>query len=182
MKNPIRLALVLTLFSVMNSLSEPAWQGQLREQLPLLGHRNWIVVTDAAYPLQTSPGIETLYVDVDQLRVVEAVLTELARTKHVKPAAYTDNELKFVSEKSAPGIGVYRDSLQRVLADCPVTVLPHEEIIAKLDEAGKTFKVLVIKTPLTLPYTSVFFQLECGYWSTQAEKELRAAIKAAGSK
>ena len=28
-------------------------------------------------------------------------------------------------------------------------MLPHEQIIGKLDEAGKTFKVLLIKTPLT---------------------------------
>ena len=47
----------------------------------------------------------------------------------------------------------------------------------KLDEAGKTFKVLLIKTPLTKPYTSVFFQLECGYWNADSEAELRKAIK-----
>ena len=28
------------------------WQTVLKEKLPLLGHRNWIVVTDMAYPLQ----------------------------------------------------------------------------------------------------------------------------------
>ena len=44
-------------------------------------------------------------------------------------------------------------------------------------EAGKTFKVLLIKTTLTKPYTSVFFQLECGYWNAEAEKSLRDAMK-----
>ena len=28
------------------------WQTVLQEKLPLLGHRNWIVITDMAYPLQ----------------------------------------------------------------------------------------------------------------------------------
>lgn len=28
------------------------WQSKLQEKLPLLGHRNWIVITDMAYPLQ----------------------------------------------------------------------------------------------------------------------------------
>jgi hypothetical protein len=65
-----------------------------------------------------------------------------------------------------------------MLAGKPVQVLPHEQIIAKLDEAGKTFKILIIKTRLTLPYTSVFFQLECGYWNSQSEKELRGAMPA----
>jgi hypothetical protein len=38
---------------------------------------------------------------------------------------------------------------------------------------------LIIKTPLTKPYTSVFFQLECGYWNAEAEERLREAIQAA---
>ena len=28
------------------------WQTVLQDKLPLLGHRNWIVITDMAYPLQ----------------------------------------------------------------------------------------------------------------------------------
>ena len=153
------------------------WQEKLRQELPLLGHRNWIVVADSAYPLQTAPGIETIYVNADPLAVVKGVLAELAKSKHVKPAIYTDAELKFVAETNAPGINAYRAGLSAVLTNQPVQVLPHEQIIAKLDEAGKTFKVLLIKTPLTKPYTSVFFQLECGYWNAAAEQQLREAMK-----
>ena len=36
------------------------WRERLTEELPVLGHRNWIVVADAAYPAQCRPGIETL--------------------------------------------------------------------------------------------------------------------------
>lgn len=153
------------------------WKAKLEKELPLLGHRNWIVVADSAYPLQTAPGIETIYVQADQLEVVKGVLAELNKTTHVKPVIYTDVELKHVAETNAPGISAYRDALAKTLAQQPVQVLPHEQIIAKLDEAGKTFKVLIIKTTLTKPYTSVFFQLECGYWNAQSEAELRQAIK-----
>lgn len=59
-----------------------------------------------------------------------------------------------------------------------VTKLPHEQIIGKLDEAGKTFHVVILKTNMTLPYTSMFFQLECGYWNDASEKSLRDAISA----
>jgi D-ribose pyranose/furanose isomerase RbsD len=155
------------------------WKPKLQKELPLLGHRNWIVVADSAYPLQTAPGIETIYVAADQLEVVKGVLAELAKTKHVKPTIYTDAELKHVAETNAPGISAYRDGLGKLLHGQPVSVLPHEQIIAKLDEAGKTFKVLLIKTPLTKPYTSVFFQLECGYWNEASEKALREAMKSA---
>jgi hypothetical protein len=42
----------------------------------------------------------------------------------------------------------------------------------KLSAAAKTFKVLILKTPLTKPYTSVFFQLQCGYWNAASELQL----------
>lgn len=118
--------------------------------------------------------------DADQLEVVQGVLAKLADTHHVKPdAIYTDAEMKYVAEKNAPGIGEYREALEKILAGKPVQVLPREQTITKLDEAGKTFKVLLIKTRLTKPYTSVFFQLGCGYWNAQSEKELRDAMDAA---
>ena len=176
MKNKLVAAYIL--FSLMTGiLSAADWKAKLQQELPLLGHRNWIVVADSAYPLQTAPGIETIYVDADQLEVVKGVIAELAQTKHVKPTIYTDAEMKFVAEKNAPGISAYREALEKILANQPAQVLPHEQIIAKLDEAGKTFKVLLIKTTLTKPYTSVFFQLQCGYWNADSEAELRKAME-----
>ena len=172
-----RIALFALMTTAINLHADSVWKEKLRQELPLLGHRNWIVVVDAAYPLQTAPGIETICADADQVTVVNEVLAALAKTKHVQPNLFTDAEMKFVAEKNAPGIGAYREALAKILANKNVQVLPHEQIIGKLDEAGKTFKVLVIKTPLTLPYTSVFFQLECGYWNAASEQELRAAIK-----
>jgi len=94
-----------------------------------------------------------------------------------EPEVLRGNELKYVAETNAPGIGAYRASLEKFLANQPVQALPHERIISRLDEAGKTFKVLIIKTPFTKPHTSVFFQLECAYWNAEFEKEMRAAIK-----
>ena len=52
----------------------------------------------------------------------------------------------------------------------------HDDIIAALDAAARRFRILVIKTPLSLPYTSVFVELGCGYWSADAEARLRAAM------
>jgi hypothetical protein len=152
----------------------------ITSRLPGLGHRNWIVVADSAYPMQISAGVETITVNADQLSVVKEVLTALSKTKHVRPRIYRDAEMDFVSPKNAPGITAYRKGLDGLLKGQSVDKMLHEDIIAKLDEAGKTFKVLLIKTPLTVPYTSVFFQLECGYWSDAAEKEMRAAMQKGG--
>jgi hypothetical protein len=89
-----------------------------------------------------------------------------------------DRELEFVPEDAAHGISAYREKLAGLLAGSEISKLPHEQIIAKLDEAGKTFHVLLLKTNMALPYTSVFLQLECGYWNASAEKRLRELIPA----
>jgi hypothetical protein len=149
------------------------WRSRLSEELPLLGHRNWIAVVDSAYPLQTSAGIETVETNAEQLDVVRAVLDELAKSKHVRPVIFTDAELKAVPEGDAAGVTAYREALDAVLRGRAAQSLPHEEIIGKLDEAGKTFHVLVLKTKMTIPYTSVFLRLDCGYWSDDQEKRLR---------
>lgn len=153
------------------------WRVHLREELPLLGHRNWIAVVDSAYPLQTSAGIETVETNSDHLDVVRAVFDELGKVKHVRPVIFTDAELKVVPESDAPGVTSYREALGKVLAARDTQSLRHEEIIAKLDEAGKTFHVLVLKTTLTIPYTSVFLRLDCGYWSEEQEKRLREKLE-----
>ena len=156
---------------------QPAdWRVRLNEELPLLGHRNWIAIVDSAYPLQTSAGIETVDTNADQLEVVKTVLDQLAKAKHVRPVIFTDVELKLVPESDAAGVTAYREALTNLLGKTEAQSLPHEEIISKLDEAGKTFHILVLKTRLTIPYTSVFIRLECGYWSADAEKRLREAM------
>ena len=151
------------------------WRARLNQELPLMGHRNWIAV-DSAYPLQNSAGIETVETNDDQLDVVKTVLGQIAKSEHVRPVILTDAELKVVPESDAKGVTAYRESLATILAKTEAQSLPHEEIIAKLDEAGKTFHILVLKTRMTIPYTSVFIRLECGYWSADAEKRLRAAM------
>lgn len=152
------------------------WQKQLADRLPAFGHRNWIVVADMAYPAQSREGIETVYIGGDQLAAVKKVLSAVDAAPHVRGVIYVDQELKSVADADAPGVDSYRGALDGLLEGRPVSKLPHEEIIGKLDEAAKTFRILVLKTDMTLPYTSVFVQLDCGYWSAEKEKRLRERL------
>ncbi len=154
------------------------WRKTVAERLPLYGHRNWIAIVDSAYPSQISPGVETILADADQTDVLKAVLQDLAGAKHVRPIIFTDAELPYIDEQDAPGVTAYRADLKQILGDRPVNSLLHEQIIAKLDQAGQTFHVLIIKTNMTIPYTSVFLQLNCKYWSDDAEQRLRAKMPA----
>jgi hypothetical protein len=153
------------------------WEHILHERLPHYGHRNWLVVADSAYPAQSRDGIETIVARAEQTVVVKKVLGMIRASGHVKPIVYTDQELKFVPEQDAPGISAYRERLASLLDGFEVSVLPHEEIIAKLDRAGQTFRVLVVKTNMKIPYSSVFFELDCAYWNADAEGRLRLARK-----
>jgi hypothetical protein len=154
------------------------WRSALRRSLPLFGHRNWIVVADAAYPAHCSPGIETVAAGAGLIDVLREVLAALAAAPHVRPILHTDRELAFVAESDAPGVTAFRDELADALHGRKLDAIPHEQILAKLDAAGRMFHVLFIKTNLTIPYTSIFMELDCGYWPADAEQRLRAAMAA----
>jgi D-ribose pyranose/furanose isomerase RbsD len=154
----------------------PDWHARLSEAMPLLGHRNWILVVDSAYPLQTAPGIETIETNESHLDVVHAVLAAVNRSIQVRPLIYMDAELQFVSDEDAPGVAAYRSDVEKALSSYKIEELPHEKIISTIDEAGKTFHVLVLKTKMTIPYTSVFIRLDCKYWSADQEERLRRSM------
>jgi L-fucose mutarotase/ribose pyranase (RbsD/FucU family) len=168
------LAALLLFSSAMTLPAAPSnWQQIVQQRLPEYGHRNWIVVADSAYPAQSKPGIETIVANTDQMTVLRGVLSILAHARHVTPTVFLDQELQFLDEKESPGIDVYRNQIDTLLLGKPAQRLLHEQIISKLDEVSQTFRVLIIKTNMTLPYTSVFLQLDCGYWGADAEKRLR---------
>jgi L-fucose mutarotase/ribose pyranase (RbsD/FucU family) len=160
----------------------PEWEFRLNALLPLYGHRNWVVIADAAYPAQSKPGIETIVADADQMDVVRHVLDAITASLQIRPNVYADKELGFVAEKDALGVTDYRQQLHAAFSSASITYLPHEQIIARLDKSAEVFRVLIIKTEMTIPYTSVFFELDCGYWNAEAEQRLRQAMLASDLK
>jgi hypothetical protein len=161
-------------------LTKPDWERQLHALLPVFGHRNWIVVADSAYPSQSKPGIETIVSGGGQLEVARKVLDAINATRHVRANVYLDQELKFVAEADSNGVSRYREQLGELLKDANRIDMLHEQIIAKLDQVSQVFRVLIIKTDLTIPYTSIFFELGCAYWPADAEDRMRKAMTAAG--
>jgi L-fucose mutarotase/ribose pyranase (RbsD/FucU family) len=174
MRNAL-LPLILTSITSLQAATtaSPSWQKVVTERLPLYGHRNWIVIADSAYPAQSKDGIETILANTDQMTVLRGVMAILSHAKHVTPIVYEDKELQFLDEKEAPGIDAYRQQLNALLEGKSPQRLLHEQIIGKLDQVSQTFRVLIIKTNMTLPYTTIFLQLDCAYWGPDAEKHLR---------
>ena len=157
----------------------PTWQAKLEQALPLYGHRNWILIVDSAYPLQSSPGVETIDTNTPLIPVLRYVLNAIDNSEHVRPEIFMDAELPFVAEEDAPGISQYRANMADLLHASAVQSLPHAQLIANVDKDSKTFQVLVLKTNMTLPYSSVFIHLGPKYWSDEAESRMRAKMGSA---
>ena len=167
---------LLAIPAAAQSGADSSWRAILADRLPLFGHRNWIVIADSAYPAQASNGIETVVANADQFEVLRIVLAALDRSKHVRPIVHLDQELQAVDESDASGISAYREQLSAYLGGRTVQREPHGEIISKLGEVSQSFRVLIIKTNSTLPYTSVFLELGPAYWSDDAERRLRLSL------
>ena len=149
----------------------PSWSEQLTALMPLLGHRNWIVITDMAYPLQSGEGIVTLFADEPYEQVLTEVKTKIDEAPHVFAHIWRDAEFSHIPEADVPGIDSLRARMASICGD-EAQSLPHEQLIARLDEAGKLYTVVIIKTPLLVPYTTTFFELDCDYWDAARQQRL----------
>ncbi|RKY08352.1 MAG: hypothetical protein DRP65_09220 [Planctomycetota bacterium] len=170
----LTVTILLSCLGCSNTIA--AWKRYLNEEMSLFGHRNWIVVVDSAYPKQSRPGIETVATNASHLEVLKAVMKAIEEAPHINANIYQDAELDSVSDTSAPGIEEYRNQLKQLLKDRNINKRLHEDIIYKLDKAAETFNVLILKTDFALPYTSIFFELDCGYWNAEKEKALRQSM------
>lgn len=165
----------------MNSCQQPAseqsktWEVQLAEKMPLLGHRNWIVITDMAYPLQSGNGIITLFADESYTEVLRKVKAQIDAAPHVFAHVYHDHELDFITEAMMPGVDSLRAEMAQICGSEAQSVA-HEDLLKRMDEAGKLYNIVIIKTPLTMAYTSTFFELDCAYWNGEKQDALNKAL------
>ncbi|WP_423736048.1 hypothetical protein [Chitinophaga caseinilytica] len=160
----------------VKTASSPRWQQQFSEMLPLLGHRNWIIVADQAFPQLKAEGITYINTGDRLLPVLQEVMAAVQQSGHVKPIVYRDKELQFITETQSTGIGAFRDSAAAALKGNNVREMLHDSVFAKLDAAAGLFRVVVLKTDEKLPYTSVLLELDCAYWDGEKEAALRKAI------
>jgi hypothetical protein len=163
--------------SYVQAAKPAVWTETLAKYLPALGHRNWIVVADSAFPLQISPGIETIATGEDHFAVLKQVLEMVDGAKHIRPKIWLDKELAYVPETLAPGADTALKRLDEMLQGRSAAPMLHADLIARLDEVGRAFKIVMVKTTLTVPYTTVFLELDCGYWGPDAEAKMRELMK-----
>jgi L-fucose mutarotase/ribose pyranase (RbsD/FucU family) len=162
--------------------SAQSWQSHVKDELDLMGHRNWILIVDSAYPQQVGAGIEIIETNADQFDVVRTVLDGIKNSIHVRPIVFMDAELPFVSDQKAPGVSNYRAQITTLLGDYKVTSRLHQSLIDEVAKDGERYRVLILKTNLAIPYTSLFIHLDCKYWSSDDERSLREEMRRHGAK
>lgn len=152
---------------------DQGWRDALAMQTAQLGYRNWIVVAEASFPAHSRPGVRQINANEEIPAVVDEVLRTLEQTEHVTPRVYVARELRAVENDFAPGIDEFREQLKPAMHAHETTELENQSLVTLIEDATKSFDVLVIRTTTALPYTSVFMELQPGYWSADSESALR---------
>jgi hypothetical protein len=176
----VLLALGLALLSFgcagLNDNTNGTWQTAVNRQTGQLGYRNWIVIAEASFPAYNRPGLRQVTAPVDVADAVDYVLSALEQTENVRPHVYLTRELRAVENDFAPGIDELRKRLKDSLHGHEATELDQQSLLTLIEDANRSFDVLVIRTPTALPYSSVFLELQPGYWDVDSETRLRERI------
>lgn len=154
-----------------------SWKGAVDHQAGQLGYRNWIVVAEASFPAHSRPGIRQVNAPVEIPEAVDYVLQALEQTENVRPRVYLTREMRSVENDFAPGIDQMRERIKESLHGHEATELDQQSLLTLLEDANRSFDVLVIRTQSALPYTSVFLELQPGYWDATSEARLRERIE-----
>jgi hypothetical protein len=156
------------------------WKADFERQLPYLGHRNWILIVDKAYPAQSAEGIDVFYTNDDIRNVTPYVLEQIDRADHIRPVIYTDKELEYMTDRDAAQVESLKNDYNELFGSYPRQSILHGDVFPKIDSAARQFSIIILKTNTLIPYSSVFIELDCGYWDTKSEQALRERIGRGG--
>jgi len=160
--------------------SKGPWELQIDQQVALLGHRNMIIIADSAYPIQTGAGVKVIATGAAHKDVVAYATKAITDSPAVRPLIALDKEFFFVPDKRAPGATELRKSILAMLegkSAAPIREELHETLLKEVNELATEYTVVVFKTTGVIPYSSVFFTLDCGYWGAEDEAAMRAKME-----
>ena len=101
------------------------WKTEFEKMLPYMGHRNWILIVDKAFPLQTAAGMTFLDSESSMEEVVEYVWQQIAAAPHLRPVVYLDRESRYLDDTLCPGAEALFTASS--CAGCPGSDTAHAE-------------------------------------------------------
>lgn len=150
---------------------------QLRYELGYLGARNWVVIAESAFPIASRRGLRVISVDAEILPVLKSLDEVLNESHALEPRIFLPAELHHLEYDYAPGIESYRRELDIALKGRETVDLDFKALNTLVESTSKSYRVLVLKTKTSLPYSSVFIELGSGYWDADSEEHLRRHIE-----
>jgi D-ribose pyranose/furanose isomerase RbsD len=153
------------------------WKGAIDSQVAQLGYGNWIVIVEAAFPAHNRIGTRQVNSYRPIPEVLDEVLRTLEKTEHVRPRIYLPLELDAVENDYAPGIADYRRELEFALHGYETVRAEQDSLVTLALDAQRSLDVLVIRSSTALPYSSVFLELQPGYWDGDSESRLRQRLR-----
>lgn len=152
------------------------WRREVKKHISDLGFRNWIVIAESSFPSYSRPRARQVAADAEIPDVLAFVLQNISETQHVKPNVYLTRELRSMSNDAAPGIDELKRRTENLLWGVECTSLDQESLMTLVADADRSYDVLIIRTTSALPYSSIFMELQPGYWDAESEQELRSRM------
>lgn len=152
---------------------EPVWIKNLEREVSELGAENWILVTDHAYPIPQSAEAHVVLADAKLDVALAAVFEAVESEGHIWPRLYTLREFDFLEKDYAPGVASLRELRTAVIAERKLQVIPQSTVDLLLEEVIPNKRILIVKSTSAYPYSSVFMELDSGYWNARSEDALR---------
>jgi len=152
-------------------------RASIAPELQQLGARNWVVIADPTYPIPAGAGVYTMTVASGTAETFREVLDLLELQASLTPRIWVCNEMEAVPEHLAPGMAEYTKEVSSLLSGRFCYRLDERIIAMQLADAAQKFRVLFIKTNTRLPYSTLAIELDSGYWSPDAEEEVRTRLE-----
>ena len=154
----------------------PAWFKELDGEIAKLGSYNWIVIAEPSFPSLSRSGITTLTAPATSPEALDVVFQVIDSNGHTKPRIYLTRESAALNESETPGIDKFRSQLKIALHGREAETLTQDALEILLTDAKKKYRVLVLKTTSSYAYSSIFLELESGYWDGESETSLRKRL------
>jgi D-ribose pyranose/furanose isomerase RbsD len=176
-RGAVAFGMALVSFGCAGMQDSHSWRAAVNRQSGQLGYRNWIVIAEASFPAHNRPGLRQVTASVGVPEALDYVLNALEQTQNVRPQIYLTREMRSVENDFAPGIDELRKQVKESLHGHETTELDQQSLITLMEDANRSFDVLIIRTTTALPYSSVFIELQPGYWDVDSETRLRDRIE-----
>jgi hypothetical protein len=153
------------------------WKAAVHRHTSQLGFRNWIIIAEASFPAIGRTGVMQVPANVEIPEAFDYVLNVIDESQHVKPSIYFTRESQVLENDAAPGIDLLRQKVRQSIQEMPTTTMEQDSLLTVLQDVNRSFDILIIRTNTTLPYSSIFIELQPGYWDAEAEEKLRQRME-----